>query len=88
MRQLKHHEQKLLKKVNFLRWKNEHNLRELQVGRAEAAGSCQAAHNRMTAVQHRRQQQQCWKQQCAATVRSLCAAARQTIGAVLLYVPG
>lgn len=33
MRQLKHHEQKLLKKVNFLRWKNEHNLRELQVMR-------------------------------------------------------
>lgn len=31
MRQLKHHEQKLLKKVNFLKWKNEHNLRELQV---------------------------------------------------------
>lgn len=31
MRQLKYHEQKLLKKVNFLRWKNEHNLRELQV---------------------------------------------------------
>eukprot|EP00878_Enallax_costatus_P005671 GHUV01005947.1.p1 GENE.GHUV01005947.1~~GHUV01005947.1.p1 ORF type:complete len:184 (+),score=39.05 GHUV01005947.1:237-788(+) len=33
MRQLKYHEQKLLKKVNFLRWKNEHNLRELQVMR-------------------------------------------------------
>lgn len=31
MRQLRHHEQKLLKKVDFLRWKNEHNLRELQV---------------------------------------------------------
>ena len=31
MRQLKHHEKKLLKKVDFLRWKNEHNLRELQV---------------------------------------------------------
>lgn len=31
MRQLKHHEQKLLKKVDFLRWKNEDNLRELQV---------------------------------------------------------
>ena len=31
MRQLKHHERKLLKKVDFLRWKNEHNLRELQV---------------------------------------------------------
>jgi hypothetical protein len=31
MRQLKHHEQKLLKKVNFLAWKNEHNQRELQV---------------------------------------------------------
>jgi U3 small nucleolar ribonucleoprotein protein IMP3 len=33
MRKLKHHEQKLLKKVNFLQWKNEHNLREVQVMR-------------------------------------------------------
>jgi U3 small nucleolar ribonucleoprotein protein IMP3 len=32
MRQLRHHEQRLLKKVDFLQWKNEHNLRELQVG--------------------------------------------------------
>jgi hypothetical protein len=32
MRQLKHHEKKLLKKVDFLKWKNEDNLRELQVG--------------------------------------------------------
>lgn len=32
MRQLKFHEKKLLKKVDFLQWKNEHNLRELQVG--------------------------------------------------------
>ena len=31
MRQLKFHEQKLLKKVDFLQWKNEHNQRELQV---------------------------------------------------------
>jgi U3 small nucleolar ribonucleoprotein protein IMP3 len=31
MRKLKHHEQKLLRKVDFLQWKNEHNLRELQV---------------------------------------------------------
>lgn len=31
MRQLKFHEKKLLKKVDFLQWKNEHNLRELQV---------------------------------------------------------
>ena len=31
MRQLKHHEKKLLKKVDFLKWKNEDNLRELQV---------------------------------------------------------
>jgi U3 small nucleolar ribonucleoprotein protein IMP3 len=31
MRKLKHHEQKLLKKVDFLQWKNEHNTRELQV---------------------------------------------------------
>ncbi|KIZ03241.1 U3 small nucleolar ribonucleoprotein IMP3 [Monoraphidium neglectum] len=33
MRQLKHHERKLLKKVDFLRWKNEHNMRELQAMR-------------------------------------------------------
>ncbi len=32
MRQLRHHDQRLLKKVDFLQWKNEHNLRELQVG--------------------------------------------------------
>lgn len=31
MRQLKFHEKKLLKKVDFLKWKREHNLRELQV---------------------------------------------------------
>ena len=31
MRKLKFHEQKLLKKVNFLHWKSEHNERELQV---------------------------------------------------------
>ena len=31
MRQLKYHEQKLLKKVDFLKWHREHNLRELQV---------------------------------------------------------
>lgn len=30
MRKLKYHEQKLLKKVNFLHWKSEGNLRELQ----------------------------------------------------------
>jgi U3 small nucleolar ribonucleoprotein protein IMP3 len=30
MRKLKFHEQKLLKKVNFLQWKSEHNLREAQ----------------------------------------------------------
>lgn len=50
MRQLKHHEQKLLKKVNFLRWKNEHNLRELQVSRAGAAGSWTASQVSMTAA--------------------------------------
>ncbi|KAL4422927.1 hypothetical protein ABPG75_009124 [Micractinium tetrahymenae] len=33
MRKLKHHEHKLLKKVDFLHWKNEHNERELQVMR-------------------------------------------------------
>ncbi|EFJ42986.1 hypothetical protein VOLCADRAFT_76931 [Volvox carteri f. nagariensis] len=31
MRQLKYHEQKLLKKVDFLRWKSDDNVRELQV---------------------------------------------------------
>lgn len=30
MRKLKFHEHKLLKKVDFLQWKNEHNLREVQ----------------------------------------------------------
>lgn len=34
VRQLKHHEKKLLKKVDFLRWKSDDNLRELQVSRA------------------------------------------------------
>ena len=33
MRQLKYHEKKLLKKVDFLSWKGEHNLRELQIVR-------------------------------------------------------
>ncbi|GLC51417.1 hypothetical protein PLESTB_000500100 [Pleodorina starrii] len=33
MRQLKYHEQKLLKKVDFLRWKSDDNVRELQVMR-------------------------------------------------------
>mmetsp|Transcript_34817 Transcript_34817/g.98719 ORF Transcript_34817/g.98719 Transcript_34817/m.98719 type:complete len:183 (-) Transcript_34817:169-717(-) len=33
MRQLKHHEQKLLKKVNFLSWKSENNGREIAVMR-------------------------------------------------------
>ncbi|KAK9808216.1 hypothetical protein WJX73_010220 [Symbiochloris irregularis] len=33
MRQLKFHERKLLKKVDFLRWQRENNLRELQVMR-------------------------------------------------------
>lgn len=31
MRQLKYHERKLLKKVDFLQWKKEHSLREVQV---------------------------------------------------------
>ena len=31
MRQLKFHEKKLLRKVDFLQWKNENNQRELQV---------------------------------------------------------
>jgi|TARA_B100001142_G_scaffold254728_1_gene255801 U3 small nucleolar ribonucleoprotein protein IMP3 len=33
MRELKFHERKLLKKVNFLQWKNEHNHREVEVMR-------------------------------------------------------
>merc|ERR1711924_77081 len=33
MRKLKYHEQKLLKKVNFLQWKREHGHRELTVVR-------------------------------------------------------
>ncbi len=31
MRKLKHHEQKLLKKVDFLTWKQEENLREIKI---------------------------------------------------------
>ena len=31
MRQLKYHEQKLLKKVNFLQWKSDQNVREIKV---------------------------------------------------------
>eukprot|EP00887_Chlorella_sp_A99_P000297 scaffold13.g297.t1 len=55
MRKLKYQEQKLLKKVNFLQWKNEHNLRELQVRRARrseavAAGRRRAAGGRTGAV--------------------------------------
>ncbi|KAG0222931.1 Small subunit (SSU) processome component [Actinomortierella wolfii] len=33
MRQLKHHEQKLLKKVDFLQWKSTENVREIKVMR-------------------------------------------------------
>jgi len=33
MRQLKHHEQKLLKKVDFLQWKQDANVREIKVMR-------------------------------------------------------
>lgn len=33
MRKLRFHERKLLKKVDFLQWKNEHNLREVQAMR-------------------------------------------------------
>jgi len=31
MRQLKYHEQKLLKKVDFLQWKQDQNIREIKV---------------------------------------------------------
>ena len=33
MRQLKHHEQKLLKKVDFLQWKSDQTLQQVQVMR-------------------------------------------------------
>ena len=33
MRELKYHEKKLLKKVDFLDWKNEDNLREIKIMR-------------------------------------------------------
>ena len=33
MRDLKHHEQKLLKKVNFLQWKSDQNIREIKIMR-------------------------------------------------------
>lgn len=33
VRQLKHHEKKLLRKVDFLEWKGEHNIREIEVMR-------------------------------------------------------
>lgn len=31
MRQLKHHEKKLLKKVDFLQWKSDENVREVKI---------------------------------------------------------
>ncbi len=31
MRKLKHHEQRLLRKVDFLSWKSEQNLREIKI---------------------------------------------------------
>jgi len=31
MRQLRHHEQKLLKKVDFLQWKSDQNIREIKI---------------------------------------------------------
>lgn len=31
MRELKHHERKLLKKVDFVQWKHERNIREIKV---------------------------------------------------------
>lgn len=33
MRELKYHEKKLLKKTDFLDWKNEDNLREIKIMR-------------------------------------------------------
>lgn len=39
MRKLKHHEQKLLKKVDFLQWKSDQNVREIQVWCCAACGS-------------------------------------------------
>jgi U3 small nucleolar ribonucleoprotein protein IMP3 len=33
VRKLKHHEQRLLRKVDFLQWKSDNNLREVEVMR-------------------------------------------------------
>ena len=40
MRQLKYHEKKLLRKVDFLQWKNENNQRELQVSPRCSGAAC------------------------------------------------
>lgn len=40
MRQLKYHEKKLLRKVDFLQWKNENNQRELQVKLWRSSSAC------------------------------------------------
>lgn len=42
MRQLKYHEQKLLKKVDFLQWKSDQNIREIQVREKEARETIEA----------------------------------------------
>ena len=50
MRQLKYHEKKLLRKVDFLQWKNEKNQRELQVSPrclGRACGSLKLAHSHL-----------------------------------------
>ena len=41
MRQLKYHEKKLLRKVDFLQWKNENNQRELQVKLRRSSSACE-----------------------------------------------
>lgn len=43
MRQLKFHEKKLLKKVDFLKWKTDDNAREIQVGTCSRASGCASA---------------------------------------------
>ena len=40
MRQLKYHEKKLLRKVDFLQWKREHSLREIQASILMACSAC------------------------------------------------
>ena len=62
MRKLKFHEQKLLKKVDFLQWKNEHKLRELQVG---WPGCCLQMHHQLNKQAQQPPSPRIWCLQCA-----------------------